>query len=74
MEKQETQIEDVLESKSVEPLNYREDDRVADYVLKSLTEFNNSIIVKQSLKYIPYNDFHTGYNNLHFIKSNYNLF
>jgi adenosine deaminase len=64
------QIEDVLEDKFIKPLDYTEDDERADYVIKTLTDFNNSIAVKQSLRYIPYNDFHTGYNNLHSMKNN----
>ena len=63
-------IEDVLEDHFVTPINYNADDETADYIIKGLTDFNNSVAVKQSLRYIPYNDLHTGYNNLHFMKDN----
>lgn len=63
-------IEDVLEDRFVTPINYNADDETADYIIKGLTDFNNSVAVKQSLRYIPYNDLHTGYNNLHFMKDN----
>ena len=63
-------IEDVLEDRFVTPINYNAHDETADYIIKGLTDFNNSVAVKQSLRYIPYNDLHTGYNNLHFMKDN----
>lgn len=64
------QIEDVLEDKIVEPLHFYNSDKFANFIIKSLVYFNNSVNVKQSLRYIPYNDFHTGYNNLHLLDSN----
>jgi len=63
-------IEDVLEDRFVTPINYNTRDETADYIIKGLTDFNNSVAIKQSLRYIPYNDLHTGYNNLHFMKDN----
>ena len=64
------QIEDVLENKFVKPIDFTEEDETANYIIKSLTEFNNSVAVKQAFRYIPYSDFHTGYQNLHLLKNN----
>ena len=62
------QIEDVLENKFVKPIDFTEEDETANYIIKSLTDFNNSVAVKQAFRYIPYSDFHTGYQNLHLLK------
>ena len=64
------QIEDVLENKFVKPIDFTEEDETANYIIKSLTDFNNSVAVKQAFRYIPYSDFHTGYQNLHLLKNN----
>ena len=61
-------IEDVLENKFNYPIDFSEEEKDVDYIIKNLVDFNNSVTVKQSHRYIPYTEFHTGYNNLHFDK------
>jgi len=63
------QLEDVLDNYTVNRLSFDKLHQHAQYIINNLTLFNNSVIVKQKYKYIPYNDFHTGYNNLHFYKN-----
>ena len=60
------QIEDVLETKHIKDINYGDKEAMADYIISNLTEFNNSVLVKQGFRYIPYNEFHSGYNYQHF--------